>query len=96
MVAVLSEQYHLSKRQIKDIVSDFFSADIGSGTVHALEPNVCEALKEPVAEVGCAIKQQPFANVDETSWQEGDKRSWLWVAVTPIATLFLLIPIRNP
>ena len=30
------------------------------------------------------------ANVDETSWQEGDKKSWLWVAVTPIATMFLL------
>ena len=90
MVATLSGQYHLSKRQIKEIVSDFFGADIGLGTVHALEQSVCEALKEPVAEVGYAIKQQPLANVDETSWQEGDKKSWLWVAVTPIATMFLL------
>lgn len=49
-----------------------------------------EALKDPVTEVADAIKQQPLANVDETSWKQGDKKSWLWVAVTPIATMFLI------
>lgn len=90
MVAALSGQYHLSKRQIEEILCDFFGADIGLGTVHALEQSMSEALKDPVAEVADAIKQQPLANIDETSWQEGNKKNWLWVAVTPIATMFLL------
>ena len=90
MVAALSGQYHLSKRQIEEMLCDFFGVDIGLDTVHALEQGISEALKAPVAEVADAIQQQPVANVDETSWKEGDKKSWLWVVVTPIATLFLL------
>ena len=49
MVAALSGQYHLSKRHIEEILSDFFGADIGLGTVHALEQSMSEALKGPVA-----------------------------------------------
>lgn len=37
MVAALSGQYYLSKRQIEGILSDFFGAHIRLGTVHALE-----------------------------------------------------------
>jgi len=48
------------------------------------------ALESPVAEVAAAILEQSVANVDETSWPEGNKTCWLWVAVTPIATMFLL------
>ena len=90
MVAALSGQYHLSKRQIEELLADFFGLDVGLGTVKALEQATSLALESPVVEVQAAIQEQPVANVDETSWREGNKKGWLWVVVTPIATLFLL------
>lgn len=90
MVAALSGQYHMSKRQIQELLSDFFSVSIGLGTVQTLERATSEALEPPVTEVHAAVKAQAMANVDETSWREGARKGWLWVVVTPIATMFLL------
>jgi transposase len=90
MVAALSGQYHLSKRQIAELLSDFFGISIGLGSVQTLEQATSEALLPPVAEVHAAVKEQAVANVDETSWREGARKGWLWVMVTPLATLFLL------
>jgi len=30
------------------------------------------------------------AHLDETSWRQGAKRAWLWVAVTSLVTVFLV------
>ena len=35
-------------------------------------------------------QEQPFINADETSWKEALKKAWLWVAVSAVATVFLL------
>jgi len=48
------------------------------------------ALEAPVAEIETAVKAQPVAHVDETRWQEGKGRAWLWVVVTQVATVFLI------
>ena len=80
MVAALSGQYHQSKRQISELMGDFFGLDIGLGTVCALEQTTSHALEAPVTEVHATIQQQSVANVDETSWQEGTQKGWLWVA----------------
>jgi transposase len=90
MVAALSGNYHLSKRQITQLLDDFFGVSVSLGTVHTIEQQMSAALDAPVAEVSLAIQQQGVVNVDETSWPEGENRGWLWVAVTPIATRFLL------
>jgi len=29
-------------------------------------------------------------NADETSWQQGRERGWLWTAVTPTVTVFVI------
>ncbi len=88
--ALLQQPYHLSTRQIEELRSDFFRVDLGLGTVSAREPAARTALEEPVASVHAAIQAPPVANVDETSWREGNRKGWLWVGVTPVATMFLL------
>jgi len=90
MVATLSGEYHLNKRQIEALLADCFGVELGLGTVSALEQATGTALEAPVAEVQAAVKEQPVANVDETSWQEGNGRAWLWVVVTQVATVFLI------
>jgi len=90
MVAALSGQYHLSKRQIEELLADFFGVELGLGSVKALEEATSEVLKEPVEKAQEAVKEQPVANVDETGWREGKQKGWLWVAVTGSGTVFLI------
>lgn len=90
MVAILSGEYHLSKRQIEAMLLDFFGVELGLGSVWALEQTTSEALTAPVEQARAALKAQPVANVDETSWPEGKQKGWMWVAVTEVVTVFLI------
>jgi|GEM_PF-3096023 len=53
--------------------------------VHTLTAVVAE----PVKEARAYVEEQSVAHL-ETSWREGGKRAWLWVAVTSLVTAFLI------
>ena len=63
---------------------------ISVGSVAHLQQVASAALAPAHTEVQQAVAQVPHANVDETSWREGPRKPWLWVAVTAVATLFML------
>jgi transposase len=90
MVALLSGRYHLSKRDIAEIMNDFFQAEISLGSVSTLEQRTSAALSEPVAEARDYVKEQPVVHMDETGWREGQQKAWLWVAATSWVTVFLI------
>ena len=41
-------------------------------------------------EARASVHDQAVAHVDETSWRQGGKRAWLWVAVTSMVTVLLI------
>jgi hypothetical protein len=43
-----------------------------------------------------AVRPAPSKNVDETGWKQAGSKSWLWVAVTASATLFVIGRRRPP
>src|SRR5262249_56979345 len=43
----------------------------------------------PVEAAGRYVQAQEVAQRDETSWRQGDKRAWLWVAVTRWVTVLV-------
>lgn len=90
VVAVLSGVYRLSKRSIKSALADLFGVDMSLGGIIACEQRTSAALAAPVAEVRDYVQQQAVLNADETSWREGRKKAWLWVAVTAYATAFMI------
>ena len=49
-----------------------------------------EALAAPVEEARTYVHEQEVAHLDETSWRQGGKRAWLWVAVTSLVTVFVV------
>jgi transposase len=49
-----------------------------------------QAIKAPVEEVARAIREEPVVHADETGWDEGGKRAWLWAAVTAHLAMFLI------
>ncbi len=90
MVSLLSGQYHLSKRDIKGIMADFFQAGMSLGAVPALERRTSQAISPPVDEAQAYVRSQSVAHVDETGWRQANQKAWLWVAATSLVTVFLI------
>lgn len=98
MLAYLSGQAHLSKRQIEELLQDAFGVTISLGSVVAAQQAVSEAVAAPVDEAKAYVQGQGVVHADETGWKEGNapatpgrrKKAWLWVAVTRCVTVFLI------
>jgi len=85
----------VSQRDVEEVMGTVFHTDIGLGSVPALEQKVSAALEKPVEQVQEYIAQQSVVNVDETGWRQGTQRHWLWIAATPLVTVFLLMATRG-
>jgi len=96
MLAMCSAAYRLSRRTVEDLMADFFNVDISLGSVSACEQKVSEAVAAPVAEAREHVEKAPVAHADETGYRqppaagEKPKKAWLWAAVTPLVTVFLV------
>jgi len=89
-LAYLTGKHHLPKRAAEEISEDLFGAPISLGTITALEQEVSAALEPAHAEALAAVREAEVKNVDETSWKEGHKKCWLWVAATATVAAFLI------
>ena len=63
MVSLLSGRYRLSKRDIEEVMDDFFQADVSTGSVCALEQRTSEAISEPVKEAREYVKESVLNNL---------------------------------
>src|ERR1043166_2761524 len=89
-VALCSGAYRLSKRTTGQAMEDLFGVPMSVGTISQSEKTTTEVVAEPVEEAGAYIEDQRVAHLDETSWRQGGKQAWLWVAVTSWVTVFLV------
>ena len=90
-VATCRGVYHLSVRAIIALMRDTYGVEMSEGSVIACQDAASNAVQAPVAEAYAYVQAQPVANADETSWPQGNRRKgWLWVAVTPLVTVFLI------
>jgi transposase len=94
LLATLAGAYRLGKRPIQQLVADLFGLSISLGMVSKVEQQVSEALAQPVQELRDYVGREN-ANVDETSWRQAGRRLWLWTAVTPLVTVFVLAGSRG-
>jgi len=89
-VALCTGSYRLSKRTTGQVMDDVFGVPMSVGTISQSEQATTEVVAEPVEEARAYVQEQSVAHLDETSWRQGDKRAWLWVAVTSVVTVFLV------
>ena len=80
-VALYTGSYRLSKRTTQQMMDDVFGVPLSVGTISQLEQGTTAAVAAPVEEARTFVHEQEVAHLDETSWRQGDKRAWLWVAV---------------
>src|SRR5437762_4316503 len=89
-VALYTGAYRLSKRTTQHVMDEVFSVPMSVGTISQLEQATTAAVAAPVEEARTYVQAQEVAHLDETSWRQGDKRAWLWVAVTSWVTVFVV------
>ena len=90
LVALLHGRYRMSTREVALLLEDLWHIPISLGSIPALYQTVSSALAPVYTEVQDAVQGQAVANVDETPWRESRQQRYLWVAVTLVATLFLV------
>jgi transposase len=89
-VALWSGAYRLSKRMTAQVMDDLFGVPVSVGTISQSEQITTVVLADPVEEAHSYVQEQRVAYLDETSWRQGTKRAWLWVAVTSLVTVFVV------
>ena len=94
-IAMLTGKFHLSKRDVEELFSDYFGLSICVGTVSNTEQQVSEALKAPYEEVVEAIKNAAVVGADETGHKIAGKRAWMWVALTSTVVVFYAMASRS-
>ena len=95
LVGHLTGSLHASKRTAAAAMQDLFGVPMSTGAVTACEAAVSTAVAGAVDQAQHFMERQPSANVDETSWRQGRKRAWLWVASTALVTVFLITVKRS-
>jgi transposase len=89
-VALCTGVYRLSKRMTQQMMREVFGVPMSVGTIRPLEQTMTAAVTAPVEEARTYVQEQAVAHLDETSWRQGDKHAWLWVAVTSWVTVFVI------
>ncbi len=94
-VAYLAGRLGISQRDVAELLGVLFSLEVSLGSIATLEQQVSAAVAVPVAEAHAYVQQQPVVNADETGWREGTQRCWLWTAVSPLVTVFMVLTTRG-
>ena len=89
-VALCTGAYRLSKRTTQQVMAEVFGVPMSVGTISPLEQATTAVVAAPVEEARTYVHEHAVAHLDETSWCQGGKRAWLWVAVTSLVTVFLV------
>lgn len=102
-VALLGAQYRLSVRLTQELLLAMCGVRISTGAVNGARQEASGAVAEAVDEARAFVREQPVVNVDETLANQGNadggnpgkRRGWLWTAVTPLVTVFLVSLYRS-
>jgi transposase len=96
LVALLSSQFCLSRRDVSDLLLSVFGIRMGIASVQTCCESVSDAVASTHAKLHEALKSSPTLHADETGFGRcGDWRMWLWGARTPDIEVFRLQPGRG-
>jgi hypothetical protein len=75
-VALLHGRYHISDREIPQLLHDFFALPLSLGSVVDLQQSCSLALAPISSAIQTTVQQQAHITMDETGWKEAGKRRW--------------------
>ncbi len=89
-IALLMGAYRMSKRAVQMLLADMFGLKISLGAIVDSQFVASTALANPVEQAHEHVAAAPIKHADETSWRDKTGTVWLWTAVTPLVTVFLV------
>jgi transposase len=95
ILSVLAGASRLGKRPIRQLAADLLGLSIPTGMISRLERQAAAELAAPVEELRRYVRDAGSAHIDETSWEQGRDKGWLWVAVTRLVTVFAIATSRG-
>ncbi|HMB03655.1 MAG TPA: IS66 family transposase [Isosphaeraceae bacterium] len=94
VLSLLAGGYRLGQRPIQQIARDLFGLSVSLGMIAKSRRQTAVVLERPVAELRQHVQQAEVVHIDETSWREDKAKAWLWVALTPLVTVFTIAATR--
>jgi transposase len=91
----LAGQFHLSKRNIKELFKTLFSIDISLGSVIKTHEQAALLLKDPYEKALAILRQSQTVYTDETGWKTKKQKRWLWQASDQSLVMFKIFPSRS-
>jgi transposase len=100
LASLLVGKYRLSKRLVKDALSDMLGVELSVGSVSNLEGEMSRALAPATAEALAYVQASEAVNADETGFAQGREggraaRAWLWVVATALVVVFHIATSRG-
>ncbi len=100
LASLLVGKYRLSKRLVKDALSDMVGVELSVGSVSNLEGEMSDALAPATAEALASVRDSEAVNADETGFTQGREggraaRAWLWVVASALVVVFHIATSRG-
>jgi transposase len=93
-VTMLTSEGSVTKRKIRAI-SGHLGIKISLGGICNIHRLATAILEPSYHEIHAVVMEQDNINADESGWWICRKRSWIWIAATPVATVFKIDPSRS-
>jgi transposase len=95
LMALMKDKYGLSYGDIQGLLDEAFGISVSRGGAAQVVLRVAER-QEPAYEViQQIVRRSDLVYPDETGWKIAGRLQWLWVFVTPTATLCVIRPSRG-
>jgi transposase len=95
LVALLMGSFRQSKRRVALFLSTILQQPCSPSWVVKLQGEATAALRPAYDELQAQLPTEPIVGVDESPTKEANHKSWLWTAVAPKFTLFVIRPTRE-
>jgi transposase len=95
-VSLFSGAYHLSFSQVHNLLKDVFHLSMSIGSIQACRKVAPQASAPACQALLTETRAASVLHADETGFEQcHGTRMWLWVAVTPGAEVYLVLPGRG-
>jgi len=95
LVVVLNKRCGLSYGKIAALLRDRFGLTVTCGGLVHVVHRAARQAQPTYDHLAATVRGSPVVTMDETSWRVDADRQWLWAAVTPLTTVYTILPGRG-
>jgi len=95
LIALMKDKYGLSYGDIQGLLDEAFGISVSRGGAAQVVLRVAERHEPAYEAIRQIVRRSDIVYPDETGWKIGGRLQWLWVFVTPTATLCVIRPSRG-